>query len=97
MHFIWVSRYLTLKLSSYVSNRRQDGHFTWSSEPREGGLAAYTANSQYFKTLSIGPAPGNEPATSRPAVKHSTDWSNPAAVKSLNHLETVQFVCLLED
>ena len=61
------------KLSSYASNRRRDRHFTWSSEPREGGLAGYTANSQYFKTLSIGPAPGNEPATSRSAIKRSTD------------------------
>ena len=32
----------------------------------------------YFKTLSIGPAPGIEPATSRSAVKRSTDWANPA-------------------
>ena len=32
-----------------------------------------------FKTLSIGPAPGIEPATSRSAVKRSTDWANPAA------------------
>ena len=34
----------------------------------------------YFKTLSNGPAPGMEPATSRSAVKRSTDWANPAAV-----------------
>ena len=27
----------------------------------------------YFKTMSIGPAPGIEPATSRSAVKRSTD------------------------
>ena len=27
----------------------------------------------FFKTLSIGPAPGIEPATSRSAVKRSTD------------------------
>ena len=32
----------------------------------------------YFKTLSIGPPPGIEPATSRSAVKRSTDWANPA-------------------
>ena len=31
----------------------------------------------YFKTLSIGPPPGIEPATSRSAVKRSTDWANP--------------------
>ena len=59
--------------------------FTWSTEPREG-LAAYNAKVvssflSYFKTLSIGPAPGVKPATSRSAVKHSTDWANPAAVK----------------
>ena len=29
----------------------------------------------YFKTLNIGPAPGIEPATSRSAVKRSTDWA----------------------
>ena len=31
-----------------------------------------------FKTLSIGPAPEIEPATSCSAVKRSTDWANPA-------------------
>ena len=44
----------------------------WSSEPREG-LAARWAKEvpsflSYFKTLSIGPASGIEPATSRSAV-----------------------------
>ena len=56
----------------YVSNWRRDRHFTWSSEPREG-LACCSAKGVpsflgYFKTLSIGPAPGIEPATSRFAV-----------------------------
>ena len=56
----------------YVSNWRQDRHFTWSSEPREG-LACCSAKRVpsflgYLKTLSIGPAPGIEPATSRSAV-----------------------------
>ena len=32
----------------------------------------------YFKTLSIGPPLRIEPATSRSAVKRSTDWANPA-------------------
>ena len=32
----------------------------------------------YFKTLSIGPPPGIEPATSRSPVKRSTDWASPA-------------------
>ena len=55
---------------------------TWSSEPREGPAvsSAKTVPSflRYFKTLSIGPAPGIEPATSRSAVKRSTDWASPA-------------------
>ena len=47
-------------------------HFTRSSEPREG-LAACSAKAVpsflgYFKTLSIGPAPGVETTTSRSAV-----------------------------
>ena len=55
----------------------------WSSEPREG-LAACSAKGvpsflSYFKTLSIGPAPEIEPATSRSAVERSSDWANPAA------------------
>ena len=68
----------------YVSNWRRDRHFTWSSEPREGPAACRAKGVpsflSYFKTLSIGPAPGVEPATSRSAVKHSIDWANPAAV-----------------
>ena len=61
----------------YVSYWRRDRHFTWSSQPREG-LAACSAKEvpsflSYFKTLSIGPAPGIKPATSRSAVKLSTD------------------------
>ena len=49
---------------------------TWSSEPREGptvcSAKAVSSFLSYFKTLSIGPAPGIEPATSRFAVKRST-------------------------
>ena len=52
----------------------------WLSEPREGLLVcrvkAVPSFLSYFKTLSIGPAPGIEPATSRSAVKRSTDWAN---------------------
>ena len=53
-------------------------------EAREG-LAICRAKAvpsflSHFKTLSIGPVPGIEPATSRSAVKSSTDWANPAAV-----------------
>ena len=61
----------------YVSYWRQDRHFTWSSEPREGlaicrvkGVPSFLS---YFKTPSIGPTPGIEPAISRSAVKRSTD------------------------
>ena len=88
MHFIWVSMYLARKcyLGHYinVSYWRRDRHFTWSSEPREG-LAICMAKVvpsflSYFKTPSIGPTPGIEPATARSAVKRSTDWANPAAV-----------------
>ena len=50
---------------------------TWSSEPREGpavcSAKAVSSFLSYFKTLSIGPAPGIEPATSCSAVKRSTD------------------------
>ena len=56
----------------HVSNWRRDRHFTWSSEPREGlaccsakGVPSFLGS---FKTLSIGPAPGIEPATSRSTV-----------------------------
>ena len=53
----------------------------WSSELREG-LAICRARGvpsflSYLKTLSIDPAPGIEPATSRAAVKRSTEWANP--------------------
>ena len=56
----------------YISNWRQDRHFTWSSEPREG-LACCSAKGApsflgYFKILSIGPAQGIEPASFRSAV-----------------------------
>ena len=78
-NFIWVSIQGILHESTnlghyfYVSNWKQDRHFTWSSEPREG-LAACTAKGvlsflSYFKTLGIELAPEIEPATSRSAVK----------------------------
>ena len=56
-------------------------------EPHEG-LAVWRTKEvpsflSYFKTLSIGPAPGIEPATSRSAVKRYTDWAKPAAVMGL--------------
>ena len=68
----------------YVFYWRRDLHFTWSSEPRKG-LAICRAKVvpllplplpsflSYFKTLSIGPVPVIEPATSCSAVKCSSD------------------------
>ena len=84
MHFIWVSMYLAWKCESanwgdYINvfYWRRDRHFTWSSDPRES-LATWSAKRvrlfhSYFKTLSIGPVLGIEPATFRAAVKRSTD------------------------
>ena len=68
----------------------RDRHFTWSSEPREGSLAACRARGvllflSYFKTLNIGPVPGIEPATSR------------SAVNTLYRLETESFLFKLMD
>ena len=73
----------------YVSNWRRDRHFTWSFERRER-LAICRAKAvpsilSHFKTLSVGPVQGIEPATFRSAVMRSTDWASPAA----------EVVCLL--
>ena len=73
MHFLWVRHYF---------------YFKWPSETREG-LAVGSAKAvssflSYSKTLRTGPAPGIKPAISRFAVKHSTDWANPAAVNQAN-------------
>ena len=75
MHFLWVRHYF---------------YFKWPSETREG-LAVGSAKAvssflNYSKTLRTGPAPGIKPAISRFAVKHSTDWANPAAVNQANTL-----------
>ena len=78
----------------YVSFWTRDHHITWSFEPHKG-LAVRRAEQapscrSYFKTLSIGPTPGIEPATSVSAVKCSTDWANPAT----KHLLTLYGVFL---
>ena len=78
----------------YVSFWTRDHHITWSFEPHKG-LAVRRAEQapscrSYFKTLSIGPTPGIEPATSISAVKCSTDWANPAT----KHLLTLYGVFL---
>ena len=53
----------------------EDRHFTWSSEPRESLVICRAKRVpsflRYFKTLSIGPVSGIEPATSRSAVKRT--------------------------
>ena len=104
MKFVWLknARYLSVNVFStkvligtlffYVAYWRRDRHFTWSSEPHEG-LAAWSAEGvpsflSYFKTLSTGPALGIKPATSRSAVKRSTDWADPASVWYLRYNST---------
>jgi len=47
----------------------------------------------HFKTLSNGPAPGIESATSRSAVKRFTDWANPAAVTCITIFCTFRCRC----
>ena len=42
----------------------------------------------YFKTLSIGPAPGIEPTTTRSAGKCFTNWANPDAVEDMQTKST---------
>ena len=59
-----------------ISYWRQDHHFMWLSEPREG-LAICRAKEvpsflSYFKTLSMGLTPGIKTVTSCSAVKRST-------------------------
>ena len=65
----------------YVSYWRLDRHFTLSSKPRKGQAIGRAKKApsflSYFKTLSIGPALGIKPTTSRSAVKCSADWANP--------------------
>ena len=51
----------------------------WSSKWREGvaicRAKAVSSFLSHFETLSTGPVPGTEPATSRSAVKRSTNWT----------------------
>ena len=56
------------------------GHPSHAKVQPPAGQRKYLHFSVIFKTLSIGLAPGIEPATFRSAVKRSTDWANPAAV-----------------
>ena len=71
----------------YISYRRQDHHFKWSSEPREGPaicrVKLVPSFLSYVETLSIGLVLGIKPATSRSrsAVKCSSNWANPATFR----------------
>ena len=88
-NFIWVSIQGILHESTnlghyfYVSNWKQDRHFTWSSEPREG-LAACTAKGvpsflSYFKTWVL-----NWPRKSNPPPPALQSSANPAVLKRLH-------------
>ena len=77
MHFFSVGVFSTKVLIGDTIFTSPTGDGTaisaWSSEPRDGpavcsakGVPSFLS---FFKTLSIGPAPGIEPATSRFAVK----------------------------
>ena len=87
MHFFFSVIVFSLKVLTgntifYVSSWRQDRQLTWSSMPCKS-LPAWSATTgvpsflSYFKTLSIGPVSGIEPATFHSAVKRSTEWANP--------------------
>ena len=89
-HYLSVKVFSTKELTgdTTFTSPTGDGTAILRGDPREG-LAACSAKGvpsflSYFKTLSIGPASEIESATSRSAVKRSTDWANPA-VKFLNH------------
>ena len=80
---VFSSKVLIRDTIFYVCYWRRDRHFTRSPESREG-LPVCRAKEvplflSYFKTQSIGPAPGIEPATFLSAVERSTDLANPAA------------------
>ena len=77
MHFIWVSMYLR----DPAILRGHRSHAKVQPLCKLKGVPSFLS---YFKTLSIGPVPEIEPATSRSTVKRSTDWANPAAVKNIN-------------
>ena len=69
------------------------GHPGHAKVQPSAGQRKYLHFSVIFKTLRIGPAPGIEPATSRSAVKRSTDWANPAAVNWSSISETLGIYC----
>ena len=69
-----------LKLGSIFTSPCGDAtaiYVKYPSEPRKGPAVCRAKEApsffSYFKTLSIGPVPGIEPATSRSAVERATD------------------------
>ena len=78
---------------------RLDCHFTWSFKPREGPAVCRAKEApsflSYFKTLSIGPTLGKEPAISRSAVECSTNRANPAAKCTCSLFYPQNFVWIL--
>ena len=74
----------------YFTSPNEDGTAILRGHPshakvQPAGQRKYLHFSVIFKILSIGPAAGIEPATFRSAIKRSTDWANPAAVKKYFH------------
>ena len=72
---VFSTKVLTGDTIFYFSYWRGDGHFTWSSEPREGLSSCSTkvvpSFLSYFKTLSISPAPGMRRTRDLPLCSHT--------------------------
>ena len=89
MHFIWVTRYLAQKYllqTLFLCLQLEMGLplyvVIWATQ--RSSCLQYKGSTfilSYFKTLSIGSAPGIKPEASHSVVKCSTDWINPATVK----------------
>ena len=91
MHVIWVSRYVARKYwlrTLLLRLQLETGlpFYVVIRAIRRSRAKVVPSFLSYFQTLSIGPAPGIEPATSRSAVKRSNDCANPAAHFELRKL-----------
>ena len=77
--------WISLEFNSW--DRTQVSFYAESSKSHDGlevcRAKAIPSFLSYLKTLSIGQTLGIEPATSRSTVKRSTDFANPAAVKTM--------------
>ena len=82
---VFITKVLIGDTFFYVSYWRRGRHFTWSSEAREGPAAPQrkgsTLISQLFFRLRVLFLHWKSNPRLRSAVKRSTDWANPAAVK----------------